>query len=132
MKKIYLQLLFLLLSKSINAQIINIPDINFKNKLLSATANVGPAYFIAADVYGNNIAVDINNNGEIELSEALRVYKLTVQNCNITNLSGIEYFTNINYLNCADNLLISLDVSSLTNLNYFRCDRNNLTFLNIN
>lgn len=44
-----------------NAQIINIPDQNFKNKLLQANIN-------------NQIAgwtkIDTNNNGEIEESEA--------------------------------------------------------------
>lgn len=131
MKK-YLFILLVCLINDLNAQIINFPDLNFKNRLLQSTAMVGNFYFIASNVSGNNMAVDANQDGEIEVNEAQAVYKLTVQNCNISNLSGIEYFTNITNLNCADNLLTSLDVSNLTNLQIFRCDRNNINYLNTN
>lgn len=116
---------------NLNAQIITFSDLNFKNELLASTANVGPVYFIASDVNGDNMAVDANNNGQIEVVEAQAVYKLQVQNRNISNLSGIEYFTNLIDLNCADNQLTSLDVSDLTNLQVFRCDRNDISTLNI-
>lgn len=46
------------------AQIVNIPDTNFKAKLLAANTTNS----IAADSFNNNIKIDINNNGEIEVS----------------------------------------------------------------
>ena len=131
MKKIYF-LLFFFVFVSAQAQIINIPDANFKAKLLASTYNDYPVYYyIAADINEVDMVVDTNGNGEIEVSEAQNVYYLTVQGANITDLTGIEYFTNLIELNCADNALTSLDVSALVNLFDFRCDRNNLSSLNI-
>lgn len=139
MKKLYIQkniqktlMCFVIFSfQYIHSQIITFPDINFKTRLLQSTANNGPVYFIGSGSNGQNIAIDSNNNSEIEISEAQAVYRLTVQYAAITDLSGIEYFTNLIDLNCADNLLTSLDVSSLSNLENFRCDRNDISYLNI-
>ncbi|SCY90303.1 T9SS type A sorting domain-containing protein [Flavobacterium caeni] len=140
MRKPYFLLFMLLLTAIAQAQIISFADVNFKNQLLSSTTNTNPNYYlVAADQMGNDIVVDTNGDGEIDAQEALLVYKLTVQGnltnpndpLNLTSLSGIEYFTNITDLNCADNQLTSLDVSALTNLVNFRCERNNLTDLNI-
>lgn len=117
--------------QNIYSQIITFPDLNFKTRLLQSTANTGPVYFIASGSNGQNIAIDSNNNSEIEISEAQAVYRLTVQYAAITDLSGIEYFSNLIDLNCADNLLTSLDVSALSNLENFRCDRNDISYLNI-
>ena len=140
MKNIYFLFFGLLFSSALNAQIINFPDVKFKNMLLASVADTNPNYYyIAADAGKNDMLVDTNGNGEIEVSEAQGVYYLTVQgdsssasNPNdLDNLGGIEYFTNLRELNCADNNLTSLDVSALSNLKSFRCDRNNLTSLNI-
>jgi len=138
MKKIYL-LLVVFVSVGVNAQIINIPDVNFKNRLLASVPDSQPNYYlIAADINGEDMLVDANNDGEIEVDEALAVYRLKVQGSNnvnsptdISDLTGIEYFKNLVELNCADNMLTTLDVSALTNLLYFRCDRNSLSNLNV-
>lgn len=106
MKKIYI---LLVLSTTFSfAQIINIPDPNFKALLLQANTT-------------NNIAggvkVDINDNGEIEQNEALLVYVIVIQtDNNISDLTGIEYFTNIVYLTCSSNHLVSANLSTLTQL----------------
>ncbi len=132
MKRTFTIIFTIFVLQSMNSQVINFTDLNFKNRLLQSTSNEGPTYFIASNSSGENMAIDSNNNSEIEIYEALAVYRLTVQNATITNLSGIEYFTNLIDLNCADNLITSLDVSALTNLEHFRCDRNDISFLNIN
>ena len=101
MKKLYF-LFFLTIGFLGNAQIINFPDIEFKNKLLSAN----PTVSIAKDVNSNNIKIDSNNNNEIEVAEALAVYYLDINNVGlnptlnnyITNLSGLENFLNLEYL----------------------------------
>ena len=128
MKKIYFLLLTFYIYNSINGQIINFPDANFKAKLLMANTN----YNIATNYNGYQMKIDTNNDGEIQISEAQNVYRLIIQNYNLTNLSGIENFTNLIELNCADNLLTTLDVSNLNELATFRCDRNRLTNLNVN
>jgi hypothetical protein len=59
MKKIYLFFLILLFAGS-NAQIVNIPDANFKAKLLSANSTNG----VAKNAAGQNMVIDGNSNGE--------------------------------------------------------------------
>ena len=115
MKKLYF-LFFLTISFLGNAQIINFPDIEFKNKLLSAN----PSVSIAKDVNSNNIKIDSNNNNEIEVSEALAVYYLNVNNIGlnplinnyITNLDGLNYFTNLEYFNATFNKIIEYDFTN--------------------
>lgn len=108
---------------SINAQIINFTDTNFKAKLLSA--NISNS--VALDINGNQIVIDINSNYEIEQSEALLVYSLDVSNSNIVSVQGLNYFTNLIQLYCNNNQLTTLDVSSNVNLYYINCNNNFLT-----
>jgi hypothetical protein len=107
MKKILL--LFLLICSISNAQIVNIPDANFKNTLLS------------------NSAINTNNNAEIELSEALSVTNLNVSSSSIANLTGISSFSNLQILDCSHNDLTFLDVSALTNLTKLVCSFNQIS-----
>ncbi|MBC8883700.1 T9SS type A sorting domain-containing protein [Flavobacterium piscinae] len=71
--------------------------------------------------------IDTNANGEIEISEALMVNYLFVAVSNISDLTGIEYFTNLQYLFVNVNSITNIDLSTLTNLIQFRCDNNNLS-----
>ena len=100
MKKLYF-LFFFAFSFLANAQIINIPDANFKAKLLEASSS----NYIASTEDINNTggafnytAIDTNNDGEIQVSEALAIKYLNVgpyqtSNSNIRNLIGIEALT---------------------------------------
>ncbi len=111
-----------------NAQIVNIPDANFKAQLLAAN----PLIYIASGSSGNNIKVDVNNDGEIQVSEALLVYELFIPSQNIADLTGISAFANLIELNCTSNYLTSLNLSSSTNLQYLKCGNNQLTSLTLN
>ena len=127
MKKIYFLVLALCFFNSLSAQVINFPDAKFKAKLLEATAD----NYIAVNTDGVYFKVDANNDDEIDVSEALNVDKLYLQGMEISNLSGIENFTNLVSLNCQGNKLINLDVSNLLLLEYLECSYNqleNLTF----
>ena len=109
-----LLLLLLALPMICFGQNVNIPDANFK------------AYLV-----GNT---DINTNGdsEIQVSEASAFNG--VINCgelNISNLTGIEAFTALEYLYCYYNKLTSLDVSKNTALTYLSCGDNQLTSLDV-
>ncbi|CAM3313133.1 hypothetical protein FLLO111716_02995 [Flavobacterium longum] len=98
-----------------NAQIINFPDPAFKAKLLTSSSTISP---VGYDANGNYIVIDANNDGEIQESEALLVYRM-VLDANpgeITDVTGIAYFENLTALAIYDNPLTSLDVSMLTNL----------------
>ncbi|AXG73183.1 T9SS C-terminal target domain-containing protein [Flavobacterium arcticum] len=112
------KLLFTLLFVAVmaNAQIVNIPDVNFKNKLVNAAVATPNAY-TAQDANGDYMVVDINSDGEIQESEAQAVYRLRLNNSNITDLTGIQYFTNLTHLKADNNNnLTLLDISNMTNL----------------
>ena len=124
MKKIT-TLLLLIIGFSINAQTINIPDPAFK------------AYLIT------NLGVDTNNDGEIQLSEAQEQTFLSLSNSAITNLEGLQYFTNVTYLMVSEISVTTLDISTMTqlhdlsinnytSLNTLIINAPNLTYLNIN
>lgn len=125
MKKIVL--LLLLFTGMVNAQIVNIPDANFKAKLLEADVS----NTIAMDALGNNIRIDTNNDGQIQETEALTVYRLQVRNAIIFNLVGISGFTNLTNLDCVGNILFNLDVSALTNLEMLNCSTNFIQTLDV-
>ncbi|MBC7641695.1 MAG: T9SS type A sorting domain-containing protein [Flavobacterium sp.] len=128
MKKLYFTLVAFIFLAVTNAQIINIPDANFKAKLLAASPNNQ----IAKNLAGNYFKIDINNDGEIQQSEALQTKVLNVPFSQILNLNGIEYFNKLTIFNCSTNQITILNVSSLTLLVSFDCSDNLLTSLNVN
>ncbi|WP_048509631.1 T9SS type A sorting domain-containing protein [Chryseobacterium sp. FH2] len=74
------------------AQIINIPDTYLKSKLF--------IYGATSDSSGAYINVDTNGDGEIQVSEAAVVYKMTLYNLTdaITSLAGLNEFPNLREL----------------------------------
>lgn len=99
----------LLASFSVEAQIVNIPDANFKAKLLEAS----PSNTIAQNNSNQYIKIDINDDGEIQESEALLVRKLNVSNSNISSLEGINSFSNLSELRANNNYLSYLNINDL-------------------
>ncbi len=128
MKKLYFLLLAFSLFTTTNAQIVNIPDANFKVQLVVANPN----NITAKNLSGVFFKIDANNDGQIQESEALNVSYLAVSNSNpiITSLVGIEKFINLKVLNCSGNQITKLDVSGITNLQFLNCSYNLLTSLN--
>jgi Leucine-rich repeat (LRR) protein len=127
MRKRYAILVLFLVVVSSKAQIVNIPDANFKAKLLAANTNNE----IAADSNGYWVKIDTNNDGEIQQSEALQVGYLNVHNTDITTLIGINSFTNLSTLDCSWNALTSLDVTALLGLTDLNCSVCTIQTLNI-
>ncbi|MFT3795851.1 leucine-rich repeat domain-containing protein [Flavobacterium sp.] len=110
--------------------IVNIPDVNFKNKLL----NTNCASFVdgvPSDSYTSK--VDTNEDGEIQLTEALAVKGLKVDTSimttagNLQSIEGLQYFTNLQRLSCNGNDLVSLDVTMMPDLLELNCHHNDLT-----
>ncbi|MGV7106445.1 DUF7619 domain-containing protein [Flavobacterium sp. U410] len=133
MKKLYV-LSFLLLNFIVNAQIVNIPDANFKAALLSAGSNnniASTATPHANGGVGTFNAIDTNGDGNIQVSEAEAIKYLSIVSLAISDLTGIEAFTNLVELRCNNNSLTGLDVSNLTNLYTLNCGNNQLTSLNL-
>ncbi len=119
MKNITFLLTFLYFSLS-QAQIVNIPDANFKASLLSYQP-----------------AIDTNNDSEIQLSEALAITTLDFVNVwwfagQPQNVTGLEAFTNLTTLALPAYNITTLDLTALTqlqNLNINACYQ--LTTLNL-
>ncbi|WP_460219369.1 leucine-rich repeat domain-containing protein [Psychroserpens sp. MEBiC05023] len=98
----------------INAQNVNIPDANFK------------AYLVG------NSAINTNGDTEIQVSEA-SIFSGAIYcgNSSISDLTGIESFTNLTTLRCQGNSLTTLDISNNTNLIELNCSNNALSTLDL-
>ena len=112
MKKLIVLIIILNLAYPSHAQNVTIPDANFKAALIEE-------------------GVDSNADGEISYTEAEAVTSLDVTEKNISDLTGIEAFSNLESLECYSNQLLSLDVSNNTALEYLGCYDNQLTSLNV-
>ena len=113
MKNILFTLILLIAFYISNAQIVNIPDANFK------------AYLV------NNGQINTNNDTEIQVSEAIAFTgAIYASNNNISDLTGIEEFTSLTGLACGNNQLTNLDLSANTALTFLGCNDNMLTSLN--
>ena len=97
-----------------SAQIVNIPDANFKSLLV------------------DNVAINTNNDTEIQYSEASSFTgAIAVSYWNITSLTGIESFTSLTSLRCNNNQLTSLDVTQNTALTFLDCSDNPINILDV-
>ena len=99
----------------INSQQTYIPDDNFE-------------VYLEANGMGNGILYD----DSVFTSAIDTLTYLDVSAIGIFDLTGIEDFKVLTYLNCSYNHLTSLDLSSNTALVYLNCWDNNLITLNVN
>ena len=91
---------------------VNIPDKNFLNALIK-------------------LGVDTDRDREINKKEAQEITYLDVMGHNISDLTGIEGFINLDTLWCCGNQLTNLDVSRNIALITFGCRNNQLTNLDV-
>jgi len=99
MKKIYLLITLFLLNLSYS-QIVSIPDANFKSYLI------------------NFLGVDTNTDGEIQEVEALAITQLVLSSSSITNLEGIQSFSNVNYIFIINISATTINITELTQLDW--------------
>ena len=128
MKKTYYLLFFF--TTIIQSQIINFPDANLKARLLAADTNNSIAQIFVDEAY-SNVKIDLNNNSEIEVSEALVILSLDINSEGmpekIANLSGLEFFLNLRVLNCNFNEITNLDLTFFSNIYDVSCTHNLIT-----
>ncbi|RDK88685.1 DUF7619 domain-containing protein [Marinirhabdus gelatinilytica] len=127
MKKYLIAVLCLWMSATSIAQIINFTDVELKNKLLTADAN----NFVASDINGDSVAIDTNADGEIDVAEALAIYELDIKSSNISDLTGLENFSNLTRLEVNLNNITVFDGTAFTNLEYLDFSNNDLTTVNV-
>lgn len=89
---------------------MNFPDENFRSYLLSQ---------------------DYGQDGILTEAELKAVTEMDVTTLMISNLRGIEYFTELTKLYCQGNILFDLDVSKNTKLEVLGCDFNGLGSLDV-
>ncbi|MES1181989.1 MAG: hypothetical protein ABUL44_04250, partial [Flavobacterium sp.] len=123
-------------SLELNAVVI-IPDPAFKAKLLAADVS-NPIASLAANGSApiSYVKIDANNDGEIQILEALRIKYLDVSgipnlNGGITNMKGIEAFVYLESLNCSYNQVTNVDFEHNTNLYTLHCGNNQLINLDV-
>lgn len=109
--KFLLILLLFFVELTVHAQVVRIPDPNFKQRLIA-------------------LGFDTNDDQQIQVSEALKVTKLYVDKLDIVNLEGINSFTNLEELGCYNNKLTVLDVSKLKKLKYLYAFENRIAAIN--
>ncbi len=133
MKKSILGLILVCFASVCEAQVVNIPDAMFKDKLLQAS----DLNMIALDINQNSITIDTNNDGEIQIAEALTVYFLNIQcdEClttnNIQDLTGINSFSNLRILMVVNTGITNLSLNNLTHLIDLTCNYNPLSIVEL-
>ncbi|MCG8411420.1 MAG: T9SS type A sorting domain-containing protein [Bacteroidales bacterium] len=115
MRKFYFALVLLLCNIVLLAQdeIIYIPDPNLKAYLRS------------------NNRINTNGDNSIQKSEAEKCLRLNIDEMEILDLTGIEYFINLRYLNCSKNKLTGLDLTKCINLEDIDCSSNDLSSIDL-
>ena len=112
MKKTFYLLSLVLLSISMRAQKTYIPDDNFEQILI-------------------NLNLDDIFDDSVETSAIDTVTVLYMANYNISSLTGIENFLALRELICSDNQLVNIDLSYNSNLETLNCRNNLLTSLDV-
>ena len=93
----------------------NFPDKDFREFLLDKEANI-----------------DRNQDGKLSTWEIALVQDIDVYDMEIADLTGIEYFTELKYLDCAGNHLTSLDLSRNIKLAELDAENNTYTITPVN
>ena len=117
---------FVLRVEAGDEDIVFIPDANFKAKLLAADVTNNTAQ----NSTFQNMKIDVNNDGEIQISEARAVQALTVTNSNISDLTGLNSFIFLTNFNAANNNIINVDTSNLHFMVNFFVNNNPLEEVN--
>jgi len=92
--------------------IVNIPDNNFLNALIE-------------------LGVDTNGDGLINPEESANITSHNVSNKNISDMTGIEAFVNLDTLICANNQIARLDISNSFGLKRLVCFQNKISSLDV-
>jgi plastocyanin len=99
------------------------------------TVNPAPAYTSIPDENFEQalIVLEIDDvlDGQVLTSSVSTVERLVISDLEISDLSGIEDFTGLNYLECHNNILSSIDLAQNTTLDTLVLSNNQLNSLNL-
>ena len=120
-------LLGLITGSILSAQHTYVPDDNFENYLETHDANGNAVAVGDPNSMGNGSA----NDDYVTTANISGVTSLVIGGINIADMTGIEDFAALQYLDCNGNLLTALDLSQNTNLQTLLCFDNQLSVLNL-
>ena len=91
------------------------------------------SYYFPDKAFREYLKATFDKNGDKKLHPAERnaVKEIIVQDMNISNLYGIQFFPHLKHLDCSNNQLTELDVSKNTELVTLDCSGNELTSLDV-
>jgi Leucine-rich repeat (LRR) protein len=110
MKNIVLILVLIFGLQNVNAQYVTIPDANFRTALKA----LYPSCFNASNKFDTTCTAIVS------------AFDIDVNNKNIVSIHGIQYFKNLQYLNCSYNTLTTLSVLP-NSIQRLYCSHNQLT-----
>lgn len=74
---------------------------------------------------------DEDQDDVLSQAELMKIKRLDMINRGIESLQGIQFFKDLEYLNCEFNKITEIDLSGFTKLEYLKCYANDLTSLNV-
>ncbi len=114
MKKIYFSLIYLFIVSGVIAQTTTIPDANFEQALIDA-----------------GIDKDFQVNGQVALIDIENITELNLYGKEIFDLTGIEDFKKLEFLDCSLNNFESLNLTQNIELRKLLCDDNSIYELDL-
>ena len=110
---------------------------NFYDKIVFQDSNFRKALVSSKCVDTNNDFIpdsdaDFNNDGEVQVSEAIKVEKLFLARNKIKSLKGVEHFCMLNYLDFNENEVDSLELTGLGMLTLLQCHSNKIKSIDLN
>ncbi|WP_408042628.1 leucine-rich repeat domain-containing protein [Tenacibaculum litopenaei] len=125
MKLISTCLAAFLLTLQLTAQeTIPIPDVGFEEALIALK-------YDSNGLTGNILVSDIKYIVNLNINNATKNEKLPNVNSPIKSLEGIEHFSNLKRLDCAENAITKLDLSKNAQLNFLNCSDNKIEYLDL-
>ncbi len=109
------------------SQDVYVPDNNFEHYLETHTAN-GNVVSVGDE---NSLGDGNENNNYVPYKKVRDARILNIYDLNISDLTGIEYIYNLDYLDCRNNNISSINLSNNTELSTILCSTNNLTILDV-
>jgi len=125
MKFFYITIIILFGFYYSQAQIVTIPDANFKNALVN---------FNVIDTTGNGLGdsiADTNGDGEIQVSEAEAIINLIISYYEIVSLEGVQSFINLEVLKSRGNFIETIDLSQNISLTWLHLSTNPLISIDV-
>ncbi|WOI23912.1 T9SS type A sorting domain-containing protein [Nonlabens ulvanivorans] len=112
-----------MLSSSLGfSQNISFPDSELENQLVLSGLFNGTA----KDINGNPLIIDANNDQMISVAEANNVYQLELNYTTITDITGLNNFSNLEVLEMTNTPVTNFNIQGLSSIKTINCSNNGM------